>query len=189
MAQHSHSLLLSAESAWCPVIPISRTAVWKTELTTCCKLAQRQFCLLEWPGEAARLERDGGGYGRWRAVSAVRPGEWWEEPNHRSCRLLVLSGHRLTGCYRVKRRAWWRGCWWPITCRVMDGGGGHDWGHFVVASVCLHANMAEAEHYREEFKSTECKKHLRVKSQNVKNAEKTDTYKEAEQAKNSKKGN
>lgn len=40
------------------------------------------------------------------------------------------------------------------------------------SSICVPASMGEAEHYREGFKSTECKKHLRVKSQNVENAEK-----------------
>lgn len=52
---------------------------------------------------------------------------------------------------------------------MMDGERGQDWGSY--SSICLPASMGEAERRREGFKSTECKKHLRVKSQNVENAE------------------
>lgn len=51
----------------------------------------------------------------------------------------------------------------------MDGERGQDWGSY--SSICLPASMGEAEQRRDGFKSTECKKHLRVKSQNVENAE------------------
>lgn len=135
MAHHSQSLLPSAESVRCPVIPASRT--WKTERVSCCKLAaQRCPEAILSPKVATGSCKVRAGWRRVGGVVAVRLGEWWEEAKQRSCRCWCLSGLPFDWVPQGKRRGWWRGCWWPVIQRVMDGEGGRDWGA-TVASACL----------------------------------------------------
>lgn len=118
-------------------------------------------CPLKWTQKAVRLEQKGGGGEGWRVDFAIRLEELWRECNQRShwwwCSVREtewapqgnsLMKRMLSTCHMLHEKK-----------SLFHVGG------WSTSSVCVPVSKGEAEHLREKFKSTGCKKHLRVISQ------------------------